>query len=306
MRRRARAVWRAVKAVYVAVMAELVDKHWFKNGLVSYSTAQVLATLAHYGVVVTEAELGEQLATREPEELATAWDKVWTGKGKFKNFHHVAAELLFVRLTARGALGELLEVLDEAVAEALELDEPCELGEPEARSLNESLAILKTPAKLNKLAEEVRRAMLLGAGHARPEQMKLLARFATDDAVLTECIVAHHADRAVLVAELTKLLDDPALAPRIKVEVSWHLYDLDAPPTRRRLLDLLAGCEETGDLRLGANIATLLGEVCADELGSHYCAECRAYHPVGEISHPEFDDDDDGDGFDDLDPKSPF
>lgn len=78
--------------------AERVDKTWHTKGLDMYSVPEILGTLEHYGVTVTEAEFLETANTEYPLAIASTWHDTWKGKGQFSRFPAAAAEELWRRL----------------------------------------------------------------------------------------------------------------------------------------------------------------------------------------------------------------
>ncbi|MGV3623091.1 MAG: hypothetical protein ACO1OB_19890 [Archangium sp.] len=105
--------------------SERVDKAWHTKGLDMYSVPEILGTLEHYGVTVSEAEFLETAKTEYPLAIASTWHESWKGKGQFSRFPAAAAEELWRRLkpdqfaptdlslAVVNLLGELDRVLDK-------------------------------------------------------------------------------------------------------------------------------------------------------------------------------------------------
>lgn len=190
---------------------ERVDKGWQSKGLSGYSTAAILGTLKHYGVVLDEAGFQKLAKEKYPLAITEDWLAVWKGTGQFSPYPQAAADELWRRLeTERLSPGTLAE----AVAKLMSALGDLVRGSPEAPVGERFKAVDELRAKVPQ-AEGKSDAKFLG------EVVLHLGNWVEELNHLAENLAkAGHVDDAADFAEVEEFLFPERLGT-VKAMVRW-------------------------------------------------------------------------------------
>jgi hypothetical protein len=288
-----------------------VEKGWQEKGLESYSTPEILATLAHYGIPMEERAFVAAAETEYPLGIALRWAETWKGTGQFSRFPAAAALELWRRwLPNAAAPGDLAL----AFVNLLRFLEARIAGEADDGTQDTRFKVVEAYLRTLPTAEARRAEFLsellhtLGAWLGPLEEMvRALGRkglvaegerwVSVEEALFPDragasrvMLKALTGNRDEALAELEGLGLDAARPMPLRIAAVGCLLQLDEPPRAKALLLPLAReAQEARDVELAIGVAELLTHLLEADLAREEWGEVHAAVDALERAFPEIE-----------------
>lgn len=257
---------------------ERVGKDWQSKGIDTFSNEAILATLAHYGVVIDEAGFKALANDDFPFGIAMRWHKSWKGTGQFSRFPASAADELWRRwLPGQLSPGDValgLIKLLQTLADRLD-------GKADDGTLDTRFKVVE--AFLAKIPETRRDAFVGEAIGAMGEWMEpfdgiaealekkkhsaLADRFvAIEEALLVEragimssILRAERGDKPGAIEAISAIANDVARSPFNRLSAVDALFDFeDTARAKAALFPLFDAAEQSKDLEFISEVVERL------------------------------------------------